>query len=653
MSRNPKIRLLVMPSPAIILLFSSIFGSASAVPWAVAKATATYNPDEWSPRPTNTPLAARDIFKRSSVDVDVCGWIGGNSAQPVGCASGSSCIHDTLGFVGCCPTSSAGASPIPCTDGLYTTCIDKNSAGYSANSFLINNGVLSCPAASSCYRIIYPESYTQFGCGASGGDITADTSFAGQATDLRLQFVYTGVSFDPAITIQNPSIFGAATSFPTRTASTTASSPDSTASATAGKASLTNSGPQSTTSAASSGSKGKSNTGAIVGGTIGGLVVVIGVALLAFFLIKRKGNHRKSGVSRGVSSPKRPSKATFEAIPNPTPSPQPTQSPIPFNSPATQPHEYVSPMSTTTQGYAPIYQSPYHRPTTPQPVEAPTPDPYVAPQNFRSPSPHPGPFDPPQSQILPSSYDPIRSRNLSRSPDPHTHSPYMPSSEAPNPPYLSLNLPQTQSPLLPQHLPSSPHPPGITSSPSLSLPIRRPTPTPPTLNTSIPPSRSPSPQPPQSRNTLPPLDLLDDTQTPLVPNPPPTTTNWHLALTGDRRTYAPSDNDTDILLQPHDQEPMPAIPALYAGLTHDLGIESLSPPAGSFFPDPEAADISPGAVAAGVGMTNGTKRNFSRKGRAGVLQAISAPQAGRPNTYARAAGVGAKKPVQGWDIRRG
>jgi hypothetical protein len=132
-----------MPSPSIIILFSSIFGYASAVPWAVAKETATYTADEWSPRPTNTPLAARDIFKRSSVNVDVCGWIGGNSAQPVGCASGSSCIHDTLGFVGCCPTSSAGASPIPCTDGLYTTCVDKNSAGYSANSFLINNGVLS------------------------------------------------------------------------------------------------------------------------------------------------------------------------------------------------------------------------------------------------------------------------------------------------------------------------------------------------------------------------------------------------------------------------------------------------------------------------------------------------------------------------------
>lgn len=159
------------------------------------------------------------------------------------------------------------------------------------------------PTASNCYRIIYPESYTQFGCGPSTADITAETSFAGQATDLRLQIVYTGVSFDPAITIQNPSVFGAATSFPTSTVSTTASSSDAAASATAGKGSLTNSTPQSTSLAASSGSKGNSSTGAIVGGTIGALVVVIGAAILAFFLVKRRGNQRQSGTPRSISSP--------------------------------------------------------------------------------------------------------------------------------------------------------------------------------------------------------------------------------------------------------------------------------------------------------------------------------------------------------------
>ncbi|KAM3074753.1 hypothetical protein ACMFMG_008172 [Clarireedia jacksonii] len=606
-----------MPTPSIILLLSSVFGYASAVPWAIAKETVTYKANNWSPRPTNTPLAAREIFKRSSVDVDVCGWIGGNSAQPVGCASGSSCIHDTLlRFVGCCPTASAGASPILCTDGLYTTCIDKNSAGYSANSFLINNGVLSCPTASSCYRIIYPESYTQFGCGPSAADITAETSFAGQATDLRLQIVYTGVSFDPAITIQNPSVFGAATSFPTARVSTTPSSSDVTASVTAGKGSLTSSAPQSTSSVASTGSKGTSNTGAIVGGTIGALVAVIGAAILAFFLIKRRKNQQQSGVARSISSPKRPSKAMFESIPNSTPSPQPVHSPIPPNSPAPQAHEYVSPMSVTNnQGYAPIYQSPYHRPTTPlDPVEAPTPDHYVAPQNFRSPSPNPDPFEPPQSQILPSSYDPIRSRNLSRSPDPQNHSSYIPpSSQLPNSPYLPLNLPQNQSPLLSHHhLPSNPSPKITNSS---SIPLRRPTPTPPPINT----SPSPAPPPPQPRNTLPPLDLMENFQTPVAPKS--TATNWHLALTGDRRTYAPTDN-VDFLQSPqheHDHEPMPAIPALYADLTHDLGIESLSPPPGSFLSGPglDAGNTGAGVNASGSGSgnANGTKRNFSRKGR--------------------------------------
>lgn len=128
----------------VLLLFFATFEFTNAIPWAPAEQTATYKADEWSPRPTNTIPKPRDLFKRGSLNVDICGWIGGNSAQPVGCASGSSCIHDTsLGFVGCCPTSSAGADPIPCTDGLYTTCIDHNSAGYASNSFLVNNGVLS------------------------------------------------------------------------------------------------------------------------------------------------------------------------------------------------------------------------------------------------------------------------------------------------------------------------------------------------------------------------------------------------------------------------------------------------------------------------------------------------------------------------------
>jgi hypothetical protein len=72
------------------------------------------------------------------VDVAVCGWIGGNSAQVAGCSSGSSCIHDTIhGYVGCCPTSGV------CTQGVYTSCVDMNNLGWSPNSGMVDNGIFT------------------------------------------------------------------------------------------------------------------------------------------------------------------------------------------------------------------------------------------------------------------------------------------------------------------------------------------------------------------------------------------------------------------------------------------------------------------------------------------------------------------------------
>ncbi|KAF7872708.1 uncharacterized protein EAF02_008779 [Botrytis sinoallii] len=491
------------------------------------------------------------------------------------CASGSSCIHDTsYGVIGCCPTSSAGSDPIPCTDGLYTSCVDHNSAGYASNSFMVNNGILTCPSNSNCYKVNYPENYSQFGCGPSTANVTAVTTFAGQAIDDNLQIVYTGVTFNPTITIQNPSNFGAATSFPS---STTATPTQSTASATAGKGSLTPSIPESTGSAAAA-SKGSSNTGAIVGGTIGALIVIIGASIAAFFLIRKRGNKRESSIPQGVTSPPRPSKSTFDAVPNPTPSPQPIRSPVPFGNHSPPPHNYSSQMSSTNNlGYAPVFQSPYHRPTTPAghdaPVEAPTPDLYA--RNFRSPSPIPDrdPFQPPHSEILPQSYDPTRTRG------PPSSEPYHPS--------------QSPEPQIYYHS-SSPEPQALRPRPSRSPP---------------PVSTSPAPAPAPSTNAytlppttdLPPLDIMEDIQTPIAPKA--SQANWHLALTGDRRTYAPADGPSTSA--DHQHEPMPAMPALYADITSAIGAESMSPPADSFLTR-QISDPKP----------PGTRRNFSRKGRA-------------------------------------
>jgi hypothetical protein len=130
--------LFAMPSSSILLVFSVALGFANALPWAEAEQTATYTPHEWSPRPTGAPHAPAKLFKRDSVGVDVCGWIGGDKGKAVTCDAGSSCVHDTLHvLVGCCTTDG------PCTNGVYTTCQDKNSPGWAPSASIANNGVLT------------------------------------------------------------------------------------------------------------------------------------------------------------------------------------------------------------------------------------------------------------------------------------------------------------------------------------------------------------------------------------------------------------------------------------------------------------------------------------------------------------------------------
>jgi hypothetical protein len=125
-----------MPSSSVLFLLSAAFGLSNALPWAGPKPTNVYRADAWSPAPTEVPVNPADLFKRTSVDVNICGWIGANSANAATCSTGSSCIRDTIhGYVGCCATSG------PCTQGVYTSCVDSNSVGWVPNSGLQNNGI--------------------------------------------------------------------------------------------------------------------------------------------------------------------------------------------------------------------------------------------------------------------------------------------------------------------------------------------------------------------------------------------------------------------------------------------------------------------------------------------------------------------------------
>ena len=124
-----------MPS-LLALLLSLALGWTNARPWHGATMTTGSQGDDWSPRPTQMPVNPGELFKREQVDIAVCGWIGGQSASPAACASGSSCIHDTIhGYVGCCATSG------PCAAGVYTSCIDQNSGSGGEDSGLADSGV--------------------------------------------------------------------------------------------------------------------------------------------------------------------------------------------------------------------------------------------------------------------------------------------------------------------------------------------------------------------------------------------------------------------------------------------------------------------------------------------------------------------------------
>jgi hypothetical protein len=133
------INLFAMPSSSIILLLSAAFSISNALPWDGARPTAVYKWDEWTPRPTQLPADPAELFKRASLPVNICGWLGGNSASPVVCQTGSSCVHDTLhGYIGCCATAG------PCTAGVYSSCVDsRNTKDWAATPLWQNNGVVT------------------------------------------------------------------------------------------------------------------------------------------------------------------------------------------------------------------------------------------------------------------------------------------------------------------------------------------------------------------------------------------------------------------------------------------------------------------------------------------------------------------------------
>ncbi|KAK0112686.1 hypothetical protein ONS95_014425 [Cadophora gregata] len=309
-----------MPSSSMVFLFSFAFSlTTNALPWTGAQQTNVYREAAWSPAPTAVPNVPANIFKRESLDVNVCGWVGGNSAVAAVCSSGSSCIHDTIhAVVGCCATEG------PCTAGVYTSCVDKNSVGWSPNEGMQNNGIYSCSGDDVCYRNTYPGGYYQYGCGASQDATSVETTYEGQASDVLLQVVFTGVNFSPFSAVasttsassssptsssQSTSVVSSssslssttssASSFTSTSSSSLSSSKSQTSSgsstlATAGKATPASESSSSSATVESETSKNSENKGAITGAVIGSVLGLAAIVGFALWWGRRRRNKRKA-----------------------------------------------------------------------------------------------------------------------------------------------------------------------------------------------------------------------------------------------------------------------------------------------------------------------------------------------------------------------
>ncbi|RDL39885.1 uncharacterized protein BP5553_04225 [Venustampulla echinocandica] len=321
------ITVFAMPSSSLLLLFSVALGLSHADPFALPIQTAVYSPDEWSPRPTGAPADPAALFKRGgSVDVAVCGWIGGLSAKPVACSSGSSCIHDTIhALMGCCTTEG------PCIQGVYSTCIDKKSAGWATTTGLVNNGVTTCAGDSLCYQVTYPGKYMQYMCGDPKAAAQVATTFEGQPTDMRMQIVYTGVTFSPMVPVPS-----AGPGTPVSPTNVNANAFSSETGGAAGKVSPVAAAPSEPPSGAPS--KGTS-TGAIAGGTAGAVAGVTIIVLLGVWCWRR----RQKAANR-----RRPD-SLFEPTRN-----EPFASPFQPVQHYNAPDEMVSPMSGMRETFAPM-----------------------------------------------------------------------------------------------------------------------------------------------------------------------------------------------------------------------------------------------------------------------------------------------------------
>ncbi|KAL2164909.1 hypothetical protein VTH06DRAFT_205 [Thermothelomyces fergusii] len=308
-----------LPRSAALLLLSSILQLTDAnavqrLPRKTPQPTITvpYRPLNVAPWPLRpTPPPGGDAFanrRRRQLDGafnTVCGYINGDLNLPATCGQGSHCVVDTdHNVVGCCPNGAP-----TCTAGVFTDCVDANSGPQT----VVNPYIYSCTGSDVCYMNVYEGGFSQYGCGTAS-DLAATVLNSASGITAVLTRPTVSVSYTQGIsTLSEPTTLGTPRSSTVRTSH---SSSATSASSTSSELTSSTSEPAAPPATTNTGYR----TGAIVGGTIGGLAVLIALGALAFFCLRRRNANVRQGPGPGgvrgkIISPPRHSRGTgFAAL---------------------------------------------------------------------------------------------------------------------------------------------------------------------------------------------------------------------------------------------------------------------------------------------------------------------------------------------------
>lgn len=198
----------------------------------------------------------------------ICGYVDADPDLAVTCGVGSHCVVDRgAGAVGCCPNGGA------CTTGVFTGCVDGDSSGRTE----VDPYVFTCSGSEMCYENVFEGGLTQVGCGTGTGLSGSVATAAEGKSAVRYETVSLGIT-------------GKSSS---RTSSTSSSS---TSSETGSKTDDVSETATATAAAdAPETEGGVSQTGAIVGGTLSGVAVLVALVALVFFLCRRKKGNTRTG----------------------------------------------------------------------------------------------------------------------------------------------------------------------------------------------------------------------------------------------------------------------------------------------------------------------------------------------------------------------